>query len=70
MLQEVANMYRTLLTMSILLLAALLCIEALTNNNYNLSKWVSSFFTVVFIASYIKQISCRVGRVNKANKLP
>ncbi|EMN9739235.1 phosphohistidine phosphatase [Klebsiella quasipneumoniae] len=70
MLQEVANMYRTLLTMSILLLAALLCIEALTNNNYNLSKWVSSFFTVVFIASYIKQINYIVARVVKANKLP
>lgn len=70
-LQESANMYRTLLSMSLLFLAALFFISKITGDNFVFSKYLSIFLILVFITSYIKQVKYIVRRINKANnKLP
>ncbi len=70
-LQETANMYRTLLSMSLLLLAASYFISKITGGSFEASKYLSIFLIFVFIISYIKQVKYIVKRINKANnKLP
>lgn len=69
-LQETANMYRTLFSMSLLLIVALYVVAVLTGHKYILSKCMALSFGFIFIVSYVKQINYIVMRVKKANKLP
>ena len=70
-LQESANMYRTLLSMSLLYLLSLYVMGFLTGHEYVFSKYAALFFVIMFIISYIKQIRYIVSRVDKVNdKLP
>lgn len=70
LLQETANMYRTLFSMSLLLIMSLYIASAFTGHSYVLSKCAALFFAVIFIVSYVKQINYIVLRVGNANKLP
>lgn len=70
-LQETANMYRTLFSMSLLFLLSLFAIGFITDREYLFSKFAALFFLVIFIVSYIKQVRYIVSRVDKVNgKLP
>ena len=64
LLQEIANMYRTLLTMSLLLCASFYSMEMLTGKNLILSKYLSLFFIAIFLISYIKQVGFIVKRID------
>lgn len=70
LLQETANMYRTLFSMSLLLIMSLYVIAAFTGHSYVLSKCAALFFSAIFIVSYVKQINYIVLRAESANKLP
>ncbi|MEF4463037.1 phosphohistidine phosphatase [Escherichia coli] len=70
-LQEVANMYRTLFSMSLLLLGALYYADLFTEKGYVASKGICGAIAIIFLVSYIKQIRFIIKRVDKAcNKLP
>lgn len=71
LLQETANMYRTLFSMSLLFVLSLFFVGFFTGGSYPLSKCLSLFFLIIFISSYVKQIRYITSRVNNANnKLP
>ncbi|HFO4496343.1 TPA: phosphohistidine phosphatase, partial [Escherichia coli] len=55
-LQEIANMYRTIFSMSIILLATLCVVGRFTGETYGLSKITLAVFAILFVVSYIKQI--------------
>lgn len=67
-LQEVANMYRTLFSMSLVLFLSLYLVAFLTGNTYGVSKCISLFFVIIFVISYAKQIGFITRRVHNANK--
>jgi hypothetical protein len=69
-LQEVANMYRTLFTVSVVMLVSLYLMSKVTGGNYILSQIACSLFALLFIISYVKQIRYIVRRVNKLTELP
>ncbi|MBG1822735.1 phosphohistidine phosphatase [Klebsiella pneumoniae] len=70
-LQETANMYRTLFSMSLVFFASLFFVSFVIGGDYIASKLISFFLIVVFIVSYVKQIKFIISRVNRANgKLP
>ena len=64
LLQEIANMYRTFRTMSLLLCAAFYSMEMLTGKNLGLSKYLSVFCIESLIKSYIKQVGFIVKRID------
>ncbi|HBD1022535.1 TPA: phosphohistidine phosphatase [Escherichia coli] len=71
LLQETANMYRTLFSMSLVFLFSLFFVSFVVGGDYMASKWISLFLIFVFIVSYVKQIKFITLRVSKANnKLP
>lgn len=65
MLQEVANMYRTLFSLSVVMLVSLYVISKLTGHDYIPSQIASSFFTILFIVSYRKQVGFIIKRVKR-----
>ncbi|WP_434997896.1 phosphohistidine phosphatase [Pectobacterium brasiliense] len=67
-LQETANMYRTLLSMSLILFLSLFVVGCYTGEGYFLSKWVSAFMVCLFVFSYAKQTKYIVKRVISVNK--
>lgn len=67
LLQEVANMYRTLLSMSLLLLGSFFLMEYISGADYSLSKYTSVFLIFLFLISYVKQVAYVIKRVNKVN---
>lgn len=70
-LQESANMYRTLFSMSLLFLFSLYIMGFLTGQEYLFSKYAALFFVIIFIISYVKQVRYIVSRVDRVNdKLP
>ncbi|MCE5964397.1 phosphohistidine phosphatase [Enterobacter roggenkampii] len=70
-LQEVANMYRTLFSMFLLLLCILYFSDLFTDKGYIFAKGISYVFALIFLVAYVKQIHFIIKRVNKCNnKLP
>ena len=65
LLQEIANTYRTLLTMSILYLSSIFIMQIITGKVFFISKIVSVSFLVIFLSSYIKQVNFVVKRIDK-----
>lgn len=68
-LQEVANMYRTLFTVSVIMLVSLYFMSKVNGENYVLSQIACSLFALLFMISYTKQIRYIVNRV-KIVELP
>ncbi|EJB6972293.1 MULTISPECIES: phosphohistidine phosphatase [Enterobacter cloacae complex] len=69
-LQEVANMYRTLFTVSVIMLLSLYFMSKVNGENYILSQMACSLFALLFLISYVKQIRYIVRRVIKITELP
>lgn len=68
MLQEVANMYRTLFTVSIMLFLSFIFMTHITGVEYKVARYLSLFLALLFIVSYIKQVRFIVKRIDKAKK--
>ncbi|MCQ4967972.1 phosphohistidine phosphatase [Enterobacteriaceae bacterium DFI.7.85] len=62
-LQEVANMYRSLFSMAVLLLLSFFAASYITGEKYTVSIWISFLLSLVFIISYVKQIRYIIKRV-------
>lgn len=70
-LQEVANMYRTMFAMFILLWASIFLVGILNGVDYKVTKYIYLALAFIFIISYRKQVGFIVKRCNKANdRLP
>lgn len=65
-LLEVANMYRTLFSMSLILLASFYVVSHFVGAGYGLSKFISLCLVIIFIVSYIKQIKYVVKRIESS----
>lgn len=67
-LQEVANMYRTLFSMSLILLISLFIFGCFVNESFVLAKIISLLSFVLFLVSYVKQVRYIVKRVSVVNQ--
>lgn len=67
-LQEIANMYRTLLATFILLLISLFLLGYLNGVSYYFSVCISISLAVLFLVSYVKQVKYVIKRSNSVNR--